>query len=69
MEPINPRPRASRKSDAKNAVTISSGAALTLGVALSASQVNAATFPVTNLGDAGAGCLRQAIIDANLGLA
>ncbi|HEX2642246.1 MAG TPA: IPTL-CTERM sorting domain-containing protein [Thermoanaerobaculia bacterium] len=43
-----------------------SGAALTLGVALAASPAaQAATFTVTNLDDAGAGSLRQAIEDAN----
>ncbi|MBI2214834.1 MAG: right-handed parallel beta-helix repeat-containing protein [Acidobacteria bacterium] len=52
------------KRDTRTALTISGGAALTLGVALSPS-LDAATFTVSNLNDAGAGSLRQAIIDAN----
>lgn len=39
--------------------------AAAIGLALAASGVQAATFPVTSNGDAGAGTLRQAIIDAN----
>lgn len=43
-----------------------SGAALTLGAALAAvPSAQAATFTVSNLNDAGAGSLRQAIEDAN----
>lgn len=56
--------RKAGKLDARNALTISGGAALTLGVALSPT-LDAATFTVTNLNDAGAGSLRQAIVDAN----
>jgi parallel beta-helix repeat protein len=44
----------------------SAGAALTLGAALAGGHTaQAATFTVTNLNDAGAGSLRQAILDAN----
>lgn len=39
--------------------------AATAGLALAASPASAATFTVTNLNDAGAGSLRQAILDAN----
>ena len=56
--------RKAGKLDARNALTISGGAALTLGVAFSPA-LDAATFTVTNLNDAGAGSLRQAIVDAN----
>lgn len=43
---------------------IASGAALTLG-ALAGGAAGAATFEVSNLDDAGAGSLRQALLDAN----
>jgi Calx-beta domain/Right handed beta helix region len=43
-----------------------SGAALALGALAAGRPVEAAAFNVTNLNDAGAGSLRQAIIDANL---
>ncbi|MFA6957698.1 MAG: right-handed parallel beta-helix repeat-containing protein [Thermoanaerobaculia bacterium] len=56
--------RRNEKRDTRIALTISGGAALTLGVALSPG-LEAATFTVTNLNDAGAGSLRQAIVDAN----
>lgn len=55
----NARGRKKRKT-----ATIASGAALTLG-ALAGGAAGAATFEVSNLDDAGAGSLRQALLDAN----
>jgi hypothetical protein len=47
---------------------MSTGAALVIGLGLSASQARAATFEVTSLADNGAGTLRAAIVAANSGL-
>ena len=44
---------------------VASGAALALGALAAGMPAGAATFNVTNLDDAGAGSLRQAILDAN----
>jgi hypothetical protein len=46
-------------------MALSAGVALSLGIGLTSQPVDAATIPVTNLNDAGAGSLRQAIVDAN----
>lgn len=55
-----------RSGGARKGAGTASGALLTLGVALAAGQpAQAATFNVSNLGDSGAGSLRQAIEDAN----
>jgi hypothetical protein len=53
-----------KKTTRRSSITISGGAALSLGFAL-APSLEAATFTVTNLDDAGAGSLRQAVLDAN----
>src|SRR4051794_4969782 len=46
--------------------TVVAGAGLSLGVAaFGGASAEAATFTVSNLGDSGAGTLRQAILDAN----
>ncbi len=59
--------RAQERKRRKQAGRLSPGAALTLGAAALAAvpAAQAATFTVTNTNDAGAGSLRQAIIDAN----
>jgi hypothetical protein len=55
----------STRAGAKRARQIGSGA-LALGATLAAAQsADAATFNVTNLNDAGAGSLRQAVLNAN----
>ena len=54
----------SRKRVRQGAVA-ASGAAAALGALATGIPADAATFNVTNLGDSGAGSLRQAIIDAN----
>jgi parallel beta-helix repeat protein len=46
-------------------MVLASGVALSLGMGLASSSVDAANFTVTNLNDDGAGSLRQAIVDAN----
>jgi predicted outer membrane repeat protein len=58
------RPRRGQASRKKKARVVS-GAAATLGALAAGMPADAATFTVTNLNDAGAGSLRQAIADAN----
>src|SRR5262245_39334958 len=54
------------RRDLKRQGVLASGAALTVGAVLAGiSPANAATFTVLNTGDAGAGTLRQAFLDAN----
>jgi parallel beta-helix repeat protein len=58
--------RRARERKQRKGAAAASGAVLTLGVALAAGPAaQAAAFNVTNLDDAGAGSLRQAIEDAN----
>lgn len=52
-----------REAQKKNRIT--GGAALALGALAAGGTAEAATFTVTNLTDAGAGSLRQAVTDAN----
>jgi Ca2+-binding RTX toxin-like protein len=64
------RRRQGRRSDHRRATaarrTVVAGAGLSLGVtAFGGASAEAATFTVSNLGDSGAGSLRQAILDAN----
>jgi hypothetical protein len=68
-----PRNRATRRADARRGrklAALGSGAALAATgaaatIALTAAPAGAATFTVDNLDDAGAGSLRQAVLDAN----
>lgn len=63
--------RALRKAEKRRSIgvhsglALSSGIALALGMGLAGQGAQAATFTVSNLGDSGAGSLRQAISDAN----
>ncbi len=63
--------RAQRKADrhagqrVSSGMVLASGVALSLGMGLASQPVEAASFTVINLNDAGVGSLRQAILDAN----
>src|SRR5882757_2271129 len=64
------RRRQGRRNEHRRATaargTVIAGAGLSLGVtAFGGTSAEAATFTVSNLGDSGAGSLRQAILDAN----
>jgi predicted outer membrane repeat protein len=59
-----PARRSKARKSSSSGSAVATGAAVTLG-ALAGGAAAAATFTVTNVGDAGAGSLRQAIADAN----